>query len=95
MNAQKTLSAGIGQPVRAPLHIERAADRLDESAVDLSGAIDGLRNALAPLLGPEQPSPEDAPRVIGQSEVAERVLMRADQLRGAAAEIHTLISRLQ
>ena len=94
MNAQKTNLAGLGA-VRASLHVERAADRLDEAAIDLSGAIDELRSALDPLLGPDQPCPEDPPRAIGESEVAERVLMRVDQLRGAADEIRTLISRLQ
>lgn len=94
-NITATAKVSVGDAkIRRNLNVESATCDL-EGAVDvLREVVGALENHLAPLLAPERPEGPCCDRTRGESEVAERILSSADQVRDRSARIRELIDRL-
>lgn len=96
LQAQATLTGQTSLGRRA-LNVEVSAGQLDEATHNVMDAVNAIEDALQPLLGPVHPenvAGEAKQRMAGESEVAERILSRVDQLQNSAARIRDLINRL-
>lgn len=94
-NITATAKVSIGQmAVRRNLNVENATNDLDGAVADLREAVEALENHLAPLLAPERQCGDCENRTQGDSEVAERILSKADSVRSSSYRIRELIDRL-
>jgi hypothetical protein len=93
-NVMLKSSAMSPAPCRRNLNVESAANVLDSAIADLNDAVDALNSHLQPLLSDERPSTAAEDRERGGSEVADRIMSSADQIRCRTARIRDLIDRL-